>query len=83
MVDRFVSAGRPGAYLRVLVQGAIAAGDRIRVERDAAAAAAPSVADLMAWRRGTITREQLVALAGLDRLGGHLRAWAAEELDRR
>ena len=80
MIARFTSAGRPGAYLRVLVTGAIAAGDRIEVERDVAAEAAPSVADVMAWRKGVTTSAQLRILATLVPLAADLRAWAEETL---
>jgi len=31
LTKRFVEAGRPGAYLRVLAEGAVAAGDEVRV----------------------------------------------------
>jgi MOSC domain-containing protein YiiM len=80
MIERFTSAGRPGAYLRVLVDGAIMAGDRIRVERDVAARAAPSVAEVMAWRNGAASIEQLRTLAGLERLATDVRGWAEEAL---
>jgi MOSC domain-containing protein YiiM len=80
MIGRFTSAGRPGAYLRVIVEGEIAAGDRITVERDAAAAAAPSVADVMAWRKGSTSTEQLRTLASLETLATDVRRWAEEAL---
>ena len=83
MIGRFVSAGRPGAYLRVIEPGEIAAGDRITVERDAAAAAAPSVAEVMAWRRGTTTNADLRRLAALPTLAEDLRDWATEALAER
>ena len=80
MIARFTSGGRPGAYLRVVVPGPIAAGDRIVVERDAAASAAPSVAEVMAWRKGVTTTDQLRTLAALTTLATDLRAWAEETL---
>jgi len=80
MIARFTSAGRPGAYLRVLVPGEIAAEDRIEVERDEGAASAPSVADVMGWRKGATTEAQLRVLADLRPLAADLRAWAAETL---
>jgi MOSC domain-containing protein YiiM len=83
MIGRFISAGRPGAYLRVIVAGELAAGDRIRVERDAAARSAPSVAEVMAWRQGATSTAQLRTLVGLDRLASDLRGWAEQELARR
>jgi MOSC domain-containing protein YiiM len=83
MMARFNSAGRPGAYLRVIEPGAIAAGDTIRVERDASAQDAPSVAQVMAWRRGRIETEGLRCLAGQERLAADLRTWALETLAQR
>jgi MOSC domain-containing protein YiiM len=80
MVARFTSAGRPGAYLRVVVPGAVAAGDRIAVERDEVAEGAPSVAEVMAWRKGVTTSTQLRTLADLAALLPDLRAWAEETL---
>ena len=83
MMSRFNSAGRPGAYLRVLESGEIAAGDRITVERDGAADAAPTVADIMAWRRGSIATEDLRRLVVLESLAADLRAWAESTLAER
>jgi len=83
MIARFVAAGRPGAYLRVLETGEIAAGDRIRVERDAVAACAPSVAEVMAWRRGDTTSDVLRRVVGLERLAADLRSWARTRLEQR
>lgn len=80
MIARFTSAGRPGAYLRVVVPGAIVAGEGIAVERDVDAVEAPSVADVMAWRKGATETERLRTLAGLAPLAADLRAWAAETL---
>lgn len=80
MIGRFVSAGRPGAYLRVLEPGVMAAGDRVRVERDDVAEQAPSVAEVMAWRRGSAGTDALRRLARLDRLATDLRGWAEETL---
>jgi MOSC domain-containing protein YiiM len=83
MIARFNSAGRPGAYLRVIEQGQVAAGDRIVVERDTVAAASPSIADVMAWRRGSAPTVALRQLAGLERLAADLRSWAEEALAER
>lgn len=80
MIARFTSAGRPGAYLRVIVPGAVSAGERVEVVRDAAAEAAPSVATVMAWRKGGPTTPQLRALAALPTLAEDLRGWAADTL---
>jgi MOSC domain-containing protein YiiM len=83
IIARFNSAGRPGAYLRVIEPGEVAVGDRITVERDAAADAAPSVADIMAWRRGSTSTEQLRTLAALETLAADTRRWASEALAER
>ena len=83
MIGRFVSAGRPGAYLRVIAAGEIAAGDRITVERDGVVDGAPSVAEIMAWRKGSTSTEQLRVLAGLDALAADLREWAMTTLAER
>jgi len=83
MILRFNSAGRPGAYLRVVEPGPVAAGDRIRVERDATAATAPSVAEVMAWRLRSLTNDELRRLAALERLASDLRDWATEALAER
>lgn len=80
MVARFTSAGRPGAYLRVIVAGPVGAGDRMVVERDEVAEGAPTVAEVMAWRKGVTTSTQLRTLAGLAALLPDLRTWAEEML---
>ena len=80
MIARFNSAGRPGAYLRVVEGADIAAGDRITVERDEVAVAAPSVAEVMAWRQGSSATQDLRRLVGLERLAADLRAWAETTL---
>jgi len=80
MIGRFTSAGRPGAYLRVIVGGEVAAGDRITVDAGSVLPGAPSVADVMAWRRGGATVEQLRLLADLAALAEDLRTWAGEAL---
>jgi MOSC domain-containing protein YiiM len=83
MIARFNSAGRPGAYLRVIEVAEVAAGDRITIERDAAADAAPSVAEVMAWRRGSIATQDLRRLVALERLTTDLRTWAEATLAER
>lgn len=73
LVERFLSAGRPGAYLRVVRPGPIEAGLRVRV------AARPthgvSVADVLRIR----TRDQRESdqLLQLDGLATRLREWAS------
>ena len=83
MITRFVSAGRPGAYLRVIEPGEIADGDRITVERDTAADVAPSVAEVMAWRRGATTNDELRRLVALTTLAEDVRDWATGALAER
>jgi MOSC domain-containing protein YiiM len=77
MVQRFLSAGRPGAYLRVRVPGAVGAGDRIRVVADGDG---PTVAEVMAWRRGAVATQDLRRLADAAALCTDLRDWARETL---
>jgi MOSC domain-containing protein YiiM len=80
MIGRFLAAGRPGAYLRVLVPGELAAGDTLEVVHRTEA---PTVAEVMAWRRGEVTTEDLRRLAGDAALVEDLRAWATELLELR
>jgi MOSC domain-containing protein YiiM len=77
MVGRFLSAGRPGAYLRVLTIGAIAADDRLDL---VARSDGPSVREVMAWRRGTVTTDELRRLATQEAAAADLRVWAREAL---
>lgn len=83
MVERFLSAGRPGAYLRVLTPGGIAAGDRLTVTRPPGGDEVPTVADVMVWRKLGATAEQLSTLAALDTLAEDLRSWAVSALSER
>lgn len=80
MIERFISAGRPGAYLRVRTPGTLRAGDRIRV---VAAGDGPTVAEVMAWRRGRVATEDLRRLVAAEALCADLRAWAREALAER
>lgn len=82
IIARFTAAGRPGAYLRVVAPGELAAGDAVRVERPGDVAAAPSVAEVMAWRAGAATGDDLRRLAVLPALAEDLRAWATSALER-
>ena len=77
MVQRFVSAGRPGAYLRVRRPGDVRAGDRIEV---LAEGEGPTVAEVMAWRRGRAAVPDLRRLAATPALCADLRAWAEDVL---
>lgn len=82
MISRFISAGRPGAYLRVVVPGAVAAGERIVAVRGSRRSGAPSVADVMAWRggRSVAEPEALRQLALDEAAAADLRAWAVERV---
>ncbi len=74
LVTRFLSAGRPGAYLRVLTTGRIAAGDRVTVlerpDHDV------TVADVL--RIHTRDRHEADRLLALDDLAERPRAWARD-----
>jgi MOSC domain-containing protein YiiM len=80
MIHRFISAGRPGAYLRVRVPGAVRAGDRVTIVDPGDG---PTVAEVMAWRRGAVATDDLRRLAGAEALCADLRAWATETLAER
>ena len=74
LVARFLSAGRPGAYLRVLATGRIEAGDRVTVlerpEHDV------TVADVL--RIHTRDRHEADRLLDLEDLAERARAWAQQ-----
>jgi MOSC domain-containing protein YiiM len=80
MIERFLSAGRPGAYLRVLTPGRVSAGDRLRPSVRHLAPDAPRLVDVMAWRRrsDSADRAALRRLADDPAAAADLRAWAAE-----
>jgi len=80
IIARFTAAGRPGAYLRVVVPGELAADDVVHVERPDDTA--PSVAEVMAWRSGAATDDALRRLADLPALATDLRRWAATARER-
>ena len=80
MIQRFVAAGRPGAYLRVRRPGAVRAGERLRVVD---AGEGPTVAEVMAWRRGRVTTDQLRRLVACEALVPDLRDWARGALAER
>ena len=74
LVARFLSAGRPGAYLRVLTTGHIEAGDRVEVlERPDHEV---TVADVL--RIHTRDRHEADRLLALDDLAERARDWAQE-----
>jgi len=83
MISRFISAGRPGAYLRVIVPGEVAAGERLVRVRGSRRDGSPSVAQVMAWRGGRSAADQAVLrrLAVDDAAAEDLRTWAAEVSD--
>lgn len=76
IIARFTAAGRPGAYLRVVVPGELAADDVVCLERPGDVATAPSVAQVMAWRSGSATADELARLAALPALAADLQGWA-------
>ena len=76
LVSRFLSARRPGAYLRVLEEGGIAAGNRVRVvhrpDHDV------SVAEVM--RIHTRDRDEAARLLEIEGLAERVVAWATRHL---
>jgi len=77
LVSRFLSAGRPGAYLRVLTPGDVQAGDPVEVlDRPGHDL---TVAEVM--RIQTRDREEANRLLEVDGLGHRQRDWAVEHLD--
>lgn len=74
LIARFLAAGRPGAYLRVLQPGRLGAGDRVtlleRPDHDV------SVADVL--RIHTRDRHEAARLLALDDLAERPLAWARE-----
>jgi len=74
LVARFLSAGRPGAYLRVLIPGRLQTGDRVEVlerpDHDV------TVADVL--RIQTRDQHEVDRLLDLDGLAERPRAWAQE-----
>lgn len=80
MIQRFISAGRPGAYLRVRTPGTLRAGERLRVVDPGDG---PTVAEVMAWRRGRVATEDLRRLVATEALVADLRDWARETLAER
>jgi MOSC domain-containing protein YiiM len=80
MIQRFISAGRPGAYLRVRTPGTVQVGERLRV---VAEGEGPTVAEVMAWRRGRVATEDLRRLVAAEALCADLRDWARGTLAER
>jgi MOSC domain-containing protein YiiM len=79
LIARFLSAGRPGAYLRVVATGDVRAGDRITVlerpDHDV------TVADVL--RIHTRDQHEAGRLLALDALAERARAWAQTSTDAR
>ncbi|MCC6351828.1 MAG: MOSC domain-containing protein [Fimbriimonadaceae bacterium] len=72
-VERFRDAGRPGAYLRVVEEGEIGAGDELTLEP--ALSAGPTLSDLFRIRTSELHRaSELLELPGLH---PSWQAWAA------
>lgn len=70
-VRRFTSAGRPGAYLRIVTEGILEAGDPIRVEH--VPDHGVTVADVARIHRSRTGAEQVLAL---DAISDAWKAWA-------
>lgn len=74
---RFALAGRPGAYLRIVEPGSIAAGDRIRT-----VPVSPPSISVGGLAAGNLAVDELVAVAADERVPDGWR-WAADrELER-
>jgi MOSC domain-containing protein YiiM len=76
LIARFLSARRPGAYLRVLEPGAVAAGDRVRIVKRPAHDL--TVAEVS--RIHTVDRGEAGRLLEVDGVGARARAWAEQHL---
>ncbi len=78
LVERFVAANRPGAYLRVLTPGSVMAGDPVTVvDRPEHAL---TVADVLRIR--TRDRYEANRLLEVEGLAERARAWAQDITDR-
>ena len=78
-VDRFADAGRPGAYLRIIEEGEIGAGDAIVVGESPAHGL--TIADLDDAQHGA-SREQLERIAAIAAVPAGWRDWAERQLHR-
>jgi MOSC domain-containing protein YiiM len=76
LVARFLSAGRPGAYLRVDRTGTVQAGDRVRVLHRPQRSL--SVAEVL--RIHTADRHRAAELLDLDDVAVRVRDWASEHV---
>ncbi len=76
-VRRFTEAMRPGTYLRIIVEGAVGAGDEIRIiERPAHDMAVRDIFRIYTRDRGEVER-----LLAVPRLSDAWRAWAQRYLE--
>lgn len=76
LVARFLSAGRPGAYLRVEVPGTIRAGDRVHVvHRPEGSLSVAEVSHIH-----TVDRGRARELLELEGVAVRVREWAAEHV---
>lgn len=76
LVSRFLSANRPGAYLRVLGSGVVQAGDRIEV----VSAPDHGVTVAEAMRIHTRDRHEAGRLLEIDGVAERVREWAAGQV---
>lgn len=76
---RYTQAGRPGAYLRIVREGEIGAGDEIRIL--STPSHGMSVGDV--FRIFSRDRDEVEKLLDISELSESWRAWAENRLDRR
>lgn len=76
LVSRFLAAGRPGAYLRVLRQGEVAAGDTVEV----VARPDHDLTVVEVLRIATRDRHEASRLLAVDGIAERARVWAREQV---
>ncbi len=76
LVKDFMAAGRPGAYLRIIEEGDIGAGDEIEII--ARPTHGVTISDLYSARRGE--RSRIAEIAKVPELSQDYRDWSAEIL---
>lgn len=72
LIKEFMAAGRPGAYLRIINEGVISAGDSI--ELISKPEHSITIADLFAAKNGE--RSKIKAIAAVEQLSSEYRQWA-------
>ncbi len=72
LIKEFMAAGKPGAYLRIINEGAISAGDSI--ELISKPEHSITIADLFAAKNGE--RSKIKAIAAVEQLSPEYRQWA-------